>query len=273
MNEPTGGLHPYVPRIASDWDVEAPDSLWRSVDGSLVFVDISGFTNLSERLAQRGRIGAEELTGVLNRVFGRMLDIVFDRGGSLLKFGGDALLLLFETEDHVLQACAATVEMRAALREASKERTTVGRIDLKMSSGIHTGPIDFFLVGDSHRELIVTGPTASTTTEMEATADANEIMISDSVRDLVPAEFVGKGKGNGWLLRKQRINLPTVGPILRDSSHEPDLTTCVPLALREFLEADLGDSEHRIATIGFVKFKGIDSLLAQEGPTRVGEEL
>ena len=243
------------------------------IDGSLVFVDISGFTNLSERLARRGRIGAEELTGVLNRVFGHMLEIVFSRGGSLLKFGGDALLLLFDTDDHVMQACAATVEMRAALREASKEKTSVGRINLKMSSGIHTGPIDFFLVGDSHRELLVTGPTASVTTKMEGTADAGEIVVSEAVKADLPADFTGDAKGDGWLLRKQRISLSECGPVVRESGDEPDLTAYVPRRLREQLQTGIGDSEHRIATIGFLKYKGIDALLSADGPESVGKKL
>jgi len=267
------GLDPYVPRVASEWDVHAPGSHWRTIEGTLVFVDISGFTNLSERLARRGRIGAEELTAVLNRVFGHMLEIVFQRGGSLLKFGGDALLLLFDTHDHVMQACAATVEMRAALREASREKTSVGRIDLKMSSGIHTGSIDFFLVGDSHRELIVTGPTASVTTEMEATADAGEIVVSEAVKASIPRDFVGEVKGHGWLLRKQKIAHAECGPIFRDSSEESDLDAFVPARLRDYLASGVADSEHRIATIGFLKFKGVDALLDAEGPEAVAEKL
>lgn len=273
MSEPEGGLDPYVPRVASDWDFNASGSLYRSVEGTLVFVDISGFTNLSERLARRGRIGAEELTSVLNRVFGTMLDVVFSRGGSLLKFGGDALLLLFSTNDHVMQACAATVEMRRTLREASKEKTSVGRIDLKMSSGIHTGGIDFFLVGDSHRELIVAGPVASMTTEMESTADASEIVVSAAVRDRLPHDFVGDGKGNGWLLRKTSINHPLCGPIARGAGTDSDLSQFVPVALREHLLHGTSEPEHRIATVGFVKFSGVDDLIAAQGAARVGLEL
>ncbi|MFV1961243.1 MAG: adenylate/guanylate cyclase domain-containing protein [Acidimicrobiia bacterium] len=115
-------LKRYVPRVSAEWDLDVPGELSRAIVGTLVFVDISGFTNLSERLSRKGRIGAEELTAVLNRVFGEMLDIAVARGGSLLKFGGDALLLFFDSIDHVLQATAATVEMRAALRNASSFR-------------------------------------------------------------------------------------------------------------------------------------------------------
>ena len=203
-----------------------------STEGTLVFVDISGFTMLSERLARRGRIGAEELTVVLNRVFGDMLAIVFERGGSLLKFGGDALLLLFDPRDHVMQAVAATIEMRAALRQASWERTSVGRIDLKMSSGIHTGEVDSFLVGESHRELIVTGSVASHTTEMEATAKAGEILVSRAVAQQLPKGFAIETKGNGYLMRKQKVDCPRCGPCVRESGHSSDLASLVPERLR-----------------------------------------
>ncbi|HKZ19102.1 MAG TPA: adenylate/guanylate cyclase domain-containing protein [Acidimicrobiia bacterium] len=264
----TDRFGPYIPSVAASWP---GGTRWRPVTGSLLFVDISGFTNLSERLARRGRIGAEELTSVLDRIFGRMLEVSSDRGGSLIKFGGDALLLLFDSEDHVMQACAAAVEMRAALREASKEKTSVGRINLKMSSGIHTGTVDFFLVGSSHRELIVTGPVATVTTQMESTAEAGEILVSPEVRAQLPADFVGKQKGDGWILRKVRISHSPV------SSRAPiptgRLSELVPRALRETLASPVVESEHRMASIAFVKFKGIDELLANEGHERVADQL
>ena len=112
------GLSRYVPRLSAEWHLHT-DEPWRQIDGTLCYVDISGFTALSEKLARRGRIGAEELTEVLDHVFAKMLGIAYDRGGNLLKFGGDALLLVFRGDDHPLQACSAAVEMQAALREAS----------------------------------------------------------------------------------------------------------------------------------------------------------
>ena len=49
---------PYVPRIAADWLANADAPLYQEVSASVVFIDISGFTRLSEHLARRGRIGA-----------------------------------------------------------------------------------------------------------------------------------------------------------------------------------------------------------------------
>ena len=58
-------LRRHIPEVAVQWHLGEPDRRWRQVDGTLVFADISGFTALSERLARRGRVGAEELTEVL----------------------------------------------------------------------------------------------------------------------------------------------------------------------------------------------------------------
>jgi len=48
-------LRPYVPRLVVDWLRSAPGEAWRVVDGTLAFVDISGFTKMTERLAARAR--------------------------------------------------------------------------------------------------------------------------------------------------------------------------------------------------------------------------
>jgi class 3 adenylate cyclase len=116
-------LLPYVPRLAADWDLDAPGVSWRSLDATCCFVDISGFTALSERLARRGRIGAEELTEVLNHDFSRMLGVAYEKGGSLLKFGGDALLLAFVSDDHATYwIVSGFVEAVVAPRNASTPR-------------------------------------------------------------------------------------------------------------------------------------------------------
>ena len=43
----------------------------RALEGTFVFVDISGFTKMSERLARQGKVGAEEVTDVDRHVFAR----------------------------------------------------------------------------------------------------------------------------------------------------------------------------------------------------------
>lgn len=263
----------YVPALAAEWDLDAPGRIWREFDATMCFVDISGFTNLSEKLAARGRVGAEELTEVLRRVFGSMITLAQERGGNLIKFGGDALLLLFRSDDHIAQASCAAVEMRAALRESARIPTSVGRMPLKMSIGLHTGTMHAYLVGDSHRELIITGPGATTTIEMEATAGAGEIVVSAAVRDALPRGAVGMAKGDGYLLRWRKAPLASSGPRLRRPVPEEAVAACISAGLREHLRSGVIEPEHRVAVVAFVKYKGIDALHRRLGPEAVAGSL
>jgi hypothetical protein len=70
-------LEPYVPRLAVTWLRESPEALWREVEGSLAFVDISGFTQLTERLARKGKVGAEEMSDILNATFADLLAVAY----------------------------------------------------------------------------------------------------------------------------------------------------------------------------------------------------
>jgi class 3 adenylate cyclase/tetratricopeptide (TPR) repeat protein len=267
MEGSTAALLRFVPRVASEWDVVAPRCQWQAVDSTLCFVDLSGFTSLSERLARRGRIGAEELTDVLDRVFGRMLEIAYQRGGTLLKFGGDALLLHFAVDDHPAQAACAAVEMREALRGAARIPTSVGRVALRMSVGIHSGTVHMFRVGVTHRELIVTGPAATEVAAMESAADAGEILLSPGTAARLPKHALGEAKGPGILLRWRRAPLAPTGASPRRHVSNAAIAECLPAVLRQALLSGGGvEPEHRVATVGFIKFEGIDVAMAEGGP-------
>ena len=53
-------LEPHIPRLVRTWDGSRGGADAIEIDGTLVSVDLSGFTALSERLAAKGRAGAEE---------------------------------------------------------------------------------------------------------------------------------------------------------------------------------------------------------------------
>ena len=271
---PAIALDRFVPRVACEWDLDAPGARWQELDGSLCFVDISGFTALSERLAMRGRIGVEELTDVLNRVFGTMLDIAFQRGGSLLKFGGDALLLLFDGDDHPRQAAAAAVEMRAALRAATQVPMSVGRVQLRMSVGLHSGTVQLFRVGTLHHELIVTGPAATRTTQMEHAASAGEIFVSPEMAHRLPSDATkpGPARHDGAAVAT-RARGPRRARGFAGQVPAETIDACLPEILREHLRPGEVEFEHRIAAVAFIRFRGVDALLASAGPDAVADAL
>ena len=146
-----GALVPYLPAVQARWLVEDPLPRHRTMPGTLVFADVSGFTPLTEKLAARGKVGAEELTEILNEVDDRLLSVAEAHGGDLLKFGGDALLLLFEGDGHERRGAAAAHGMQVALRPFRRLRTGGGPASLRMSVGVSSGDVVLFHVGGSSR--------------------------------------------------------------------------------------------------------------------------
>jgi class 3 adenylate cyclase/tetratricopeptide (TPR) repeat protein len=266
----SAGLTPYVPRVVIEWLREEPEATWRQLEGTLAFVDLSGFTAMSERLAQKGKAGAEELTDVINATFGRLLQVAYENGGGLLKFGGDALLLFFSGAQHAGRAARASYGMRQTLDEIGRPRTSVGVVTLRMHVGLNTGTFPFFLVGGSHRELLLCGPEVSQTVAMEAGAEAGEILLSPATSAALAPRFVGDEKAGGRLL-KTDVAVPTAGVAPLPDVEGLPLAECVPVAIRRYLGEREIEAEHRQATVAFLRVAGTDALLDAHGPAGTAE--
>jgi class 3 adenylate cyclase/tetratricopeptide (TPR) repeat protein len=265
-------LSPYLPRLAIEWLAREPDRTFREVVGTVAFVDISGFTKLSERLAKLGKAGAEELTDAIGGCFRELLAVAYANGGGLIKFGGDALLLLFTGDGHAQRGTAAAVGMRATLRRIGQLSTPGGRVRLRMSVGVHSGVFHFFLVGEQHRELIITGPAATQTVLMEQAAEAGEIVVSTQLASLLDERSVGEAKGGGLLLRAGRPSLDAAW-FVAETEHYPVDPHAVPVEIREHLLGGGREPEHRLVTVTFIRFAGCDGVIERDGPSALADRL
>ena len=258
-------LSPYVPRLLIDWLRTTPGRPFRQVDGTLAFVDISGFTKMTERLARKGKVGAEELNDLLDVCFTELLKVAYADGAGLVKWGGDAVLLLFDGENHAARACRAAYGMRRFLRSMGRLLSSAGFVTLRMSVGIHSGEFDFFLAGDLHREMIVAGPAVTQTVAMESTAEAGEILVSEVTARQIDPKLLGRRKGDGILLK----GAPAVPA--QEAQPPPDvsgldLSSCIPVGIREHLLSGSGEPEHRHVSVAFIEFRGADRCLQESGP-------
>ena len=265
-------LVPFVPRLTLEWLRDEPDRLVYELDSTVAFVDISGFTAMSEQLSNLGKAGAEEVNDVMNATFAALLDVAYAEGGGLLKFGGDALLLLYDGEEHASRAARACYGMRRTLRKVGRPRTSAGAVQLRMHAGVHSGRFHFFLVGDEHRELLVSGPAATRTVEMEATSEAGEIVVSPETAALLPEGVLGDAKGGGHLLVAEP---PGKGEFIPtpDADGIP-VALAIPTPLRsQLLEVGPFEGEHRNGAIAFIRFSGLDEIIATEGAEAAGDAL
>ena len=265
-------LKPYVPRVLIEWVQNSPEIPYRQVEGTLAFVDISGFTALTERLASRGKVGAEILRDTLDGVFVALLDEAYNWGAGLLKWGGDALLLLFDGTGHPERAARAAWEMQGTIDRVGRIRIGSGGVTLGMSVGIATGTVEFFTAGSVHRELLVAGRTATETVLMEGIADAGEIALSQALASRLDPACVGRVKGDARLLaaapEASAGRSPAVGDVVAAA-----IASCIPVAAREHVLLERSEPEHRVITAAFFDLMQTDELLAELGPTRFAAAL
>ena len=156
---------------------------------AVLFADISGFTPLTEALAQKGSEGPEELTRLLNGYFERMIAIIETEGGEVVKFSGDALTGVFSAQQENLsiatrRAQQAAEAMQAAMGEFSTMETSAGLVTLGMKIGIGAGEILAIRVGgvSDRWEYVIAGDPLRQVAHAEHQADRGEIVLSPQAR-------------------------------------------------------------------------------------------
>ena len=170
--------------------------------GVFLFGDVSGFTPLSEQLKALGQAGAERIMDIINRLFSELVGALFDHGGTLLKFGGDALLGLFPADSDeamatgALQAVQAALAMQAVMQQEKFAAIEVpgGARALQIKCGISSGPYFAAHIGTPPRPdlgthgtmaYITTGHTVNLAERAEGHAYPGEVAITKDAYALI----------------------------------------------------------------------------------------
>lgn len=187
-------------------------------DGSVLFADLSGFTALSEQFSSLGKQGAEEVSAIINNLFGALVEEIQrycgdPPGGGLLKFGGDAITAFFDAaalgERHAALACRAALAMQQRMAAFAATPTRAGTFPLRLRVGVHSGRVFAAEVGDAeHVELVVTGRNINRVALAQEIAEPGEVVISSATRALLDAATTGERQAGFHLLR----DLPETAP-------------------------------------------------------------
>lgn len=171
---------------------------------AVLFVDIRGFTTMSESLRPA------EVVEILNEYLSLTTRSIFDNGGTLDKFVGDATMAVFnapfDLDDYVFRAvCTAWDMMAGADAIADQFEKRFGK-RVAFGIGIHCGEAVVGNIGcDFRMDYTAIGDTVNTAARLESSADRGQILISEevyeAVRDRIEAAPIGeiplKGKNNG----------------------------------------------------------------------------
>ncbi len=144
---------------------------------TILFSDIRGFTSLSEQMSP------DEIATLLSDYFTEMVDVVFENGGTLDKFMGDALMALWGAplarEDDPDRAMQAAILMQRKLEELNAHWHREGRPPLAVGIGIGIGEVFAGNIGSDRRlEYTVIGDAVNTAARLCSEASPGEILIT-----------------------------------------------------------------------------------------------
>ena len=143
----------------------------------IVFSDIRGFTSMSETMSP------DDIATLLTEYFTEMVELVFEHGGTLDKFIGDAIMALWGApiahEDDAQRAITCAVAQLAALEKLNERWKEQGRPELRVGIGINFGEVFAGNIGSDRRlEYTVIGDAVNTASRLCSSAGPNEILIS-----------------------------------------------------------------------------------------------
>lgn len=170
---------------------------------AVLFVDIRGFTPLSESLMP------EQVVKILNEYLALTTASILQNNGMLDKFIGDATMAVFnaplDLDDYVFRAVQTALDMRKGAEKLAQNLQEQFGKTVSFGIGVNCGEAVVGNIGCEFRmDYTAIGDTVNTAARLESRAKPGEILISqavyDTVKDRILAEEVGpmelKGKSN-----------------------------------------------------------------------------
>lgn len=157
-------------------------------NATVLFADIRGFTAMSEDMV------AAEVLQMLNEYFEVMVEVVFNHEGTVDKFVGDEIMVIWGAPvkhgDDPIRAVSSAVSMQQALIEFNETRASEGLMPIHVGIGINTGELVAGYIGSTRTmSYSVIGDTVNTAARLCSAAKAGEIIVSEATYKYIKNDF------------------------------------------------------------------------------------
>jgi class 3 adenylate cyclase len=206
---------------------------------AVLFADISGFTPLADRLAQRGPAG-EELSGLLNAYFGQLMAVIAAHAGEVVTFAGDGLLAAWPALDEDLAVSTRRTGQAALAVGAALHDYDAGKgVRLSLRLGVGAGEVMALRVGGigGRWQLLLSGAPLVQVSQAEQRAAPGQAVLSPQAWELVRDACTGQLLPGGYL----RLTTADAAQARRERSRPArELDDAVHAYVPEVVRARLG---------------------------------
>lgn len=158
-----------------------------TVVATVMFVDICGFTSISEN------IPANEVVSLINTIFDKIVQVVISFGGHIDKFMGDAVMAVFRDQFHLDRAIDAALGIRAEFNGSDVYHVGENNYKPEFSIGINSGEMVSGNIGSEtlkRLDFTVIGDAVNLAQRLQTVAKAGQILISEEVYALAKESFI-----------------------------------------------------------------------------------
>lgn len=157
-----------------------------TIEATVVFMDICGFTDISEKESPN------LVVNLINKYFDLMVKKINDHDGYIDKFMGDAVMAVFKGESHIGNAIGASLAVHKAI-EAQKETLSDEKTFLpKVSIGINSGEMISGNIGSmalKRLDFTVIGDVVNTSQRLQSVAKPGQTIITKEIYELIKNSF------------------------------------------------------------------------------------
>jgi len=161
-----------------------------------MFLDLSGFSTMTDVLMQHGQHGAEVLAGLMHGVFDPLVESVFDYGGKVIGFAGDGVMALFPVESDLkstaLRALTSAGVIQKRFKENPVRQTVYGKFSISARIGLASGSVSWGILrsytGDQ-ATYYFRGSAVDESAEAEQHAKAGDILLTTGLWKFLQKEI------------------------------------------------------------------------------------
>lgn len=184
-----------------------------------LFLDLSGFSTMTDTLMQQGQHGAEVLAGMMHSVFDPLVQSILNYGGEIIGFAGDGVMALYPIESDsrtvALRALASASEIQQRLEANPARQTIYGKFQFSIKIGLTVGAAAWGTLRSKDGDkatYFFRGSAVDESANAEHQASAGEIMITDSMNILVREAIQTQPLGSFHRFTRFLVELPTHTP-------------------------------------------------------------